>query len=80
MTNIFPAGYTTSEHAWPRYRIKAATIALCALGIAGAAIVTAATAGDDDRAILAALTCRLSADHFRLRKWLFRDWLLTVVT
>ena len=26
------------------------------------------------------LTCRLSADHFRLRKWLFRDWLLTVVT
>ena len=26
------------------------------------------------------VTCRLSADHFRLRKWLFRDWLLTVVT
>ena len=25
------------------------------------------------------VTCRHSADHFRLRKWLFRDWLLTVV-
>ena len=24
------------------------------------------------------LTCRLSADHFKLRKWLDRDWLLTV--
>jgi hypothetical protein len=25
-----------------------------------------------------AMTCRLSADHFRLRKRLFQDWLLTV--
>ena len=25
------------------------------------------------------VTCRHSADHFRLRKWLFRHWLLTVV-
>jgi hypothetical protein len=25
------------------------------------------------------VTCRLSADQSRLRKWRFRDWLLTVV-
>ena len=55
MTNIFPSRYTTLEHVRPRYRIKGVAIALCALGIAGATIVTAATAGDDDRAILAAL-------------------------
>ena len=31
-----------------------------------------------NRSILADLTCRLSADQSRLRKWLFRDWLWTV--
>ena len=24
------------------------------------------------------MACRVSADHLRLRKWLFRDWLLSV--
>jgi hypothetical protein len=50
------------------------TYALGALSACLAVFASPIWAADGD----VPLTCRLSADHFRLRKWLFRDWLLTV--
>jgi hypothetical protein len=61
--------------------------ALYELNIDGICANTAAAKGRverahltlQDRLVKELLTCRLSADHFRLRKWRSRDWLLTVV-
>jgi len=55
MTDMLPARAITLERATPRHRIKAAAVAVCALGVTSALIAAATAASDDDPAILATL-------------------------